>query len=88
MTDRAIAERTAAEVECDALEVELLFVEWFNVISMRWRCGACCSAACDWHRRQLSEWDAVGQAGRCWMPCAGLRAQGRNLYGAESCPRL
>jgi SHS2 domain-containing protein len=32
VTDRAIADRSAVEVECDAPEVELLFVEWLNAI--------------------------------------------------------
>jgi SHS2 domain-containing protein len=32
VTDSAIADRSAVEVECDAPEVELLFVEWLNAI--------------------------------------------------------
>ena len=32
VTDSAIADRIAVEVECDAPEVELLFVEWLNAI--------------------------------------------------------
>ena len=32
VTERAIADRIAVEVECDAPEVELLFVEWLNAI--------------------------------------------------------
>jgi len=32
VTDSVIAESTAVEVECDASEVELLFVEWLNAI--------------------------------------------------------
>jgi SHS2 domain-containing protein len=32
VTDRAIADRSAVEVECDAPDVELLFVEWLNAV--------------------------------------------------------
>jgi tRNA nucleotidyltransferase (CCA-adding enzyme) len=32
VTDAAIANRTAVEVECNAPEVEFLFVEWLNAI--------------------------------------------------------
>jgi SHS2 domain-containing protein len=32
VTDNAIAGRSAVEVECDAAEIELLFVEWLNAI--------------------------------------------------------
>lgn len=32
ITDSAIADRSAVEVECDAPELELLFVEWLNAI--------------------------------------------------------
>jgi tRNA nucleotidyltransferase (CCA-adding enzyme) len=32
VTDSAIADRSTVEVECDAPEVELLFVEWLNAI--------------------------------------------------------
>lgn len=32
VTDTAIADRSAVEIECDAPEVELLFVEWLNAI--------------------------------------------------------
>jgi SHS2 domain-containing protein len=32
VTERAIADRIAIEIECDAPELELLFVEWLNAI--------------------------------------------------------